>query len=75
MEGPPFQDYNYDPTPAIRLWATSTTRRLNQSNRNSYKARESAKRGAVLIDCSSTEEDSNSDDEDKLEDREKDDEQ
>ena len=40
-----------------------------------YKARESAKRGTVLIDCSSTEEGSDSDNEDELEDREKDDEQ
>ena len=69
----PFRDY--DPTPAIHLWVTSTTRRPNQRKRKSYKARESAKRGTVLIDCSSTEEDSNSDNEDELEEREKDDEQ
>lgn len=52
----PFQ--NYDPTPAIQLWATSATRCPNQSERKSYKARESTKRGTVLIDGSSPEEDS-----------------
>lgn len=63
MEGPHFQDY--DPTPAIQLWATSATHG-NQSKRKPYKARESAKRGMVLIDGSSTEEDSgNSDNQDE----------
>ena len=54
--GSPFQ--NYDPTPAIQLWATSATRHPNQSERKSYKARETTKREAVLIDGSSPEEDS-----------------
>ena len=67
MEGPPFQ--GYDTTPAIHLWVTSATRPPNQSKRKSYKAREFAKRGMVLIDFSSTEEDSDSDNEDELEDR------
>ena len=67
MEGPPFQ--GYDTTSAIHLWVTSATRPPNQSKRKSYKAREFAKRGMVLIDCSSTEEDSDSDNEDELEDR------
>ena len=43
------------PTPAILLCATSTTHCPNQNERKSYKARESTKRGAVLIDDSSPE--------------------
>ena len=58
MEGPPFEEY--DPTPAIQLWASSASRRPNQRRRKHYKARESAKRGKVLIDGSSTEESSDS---------------
>lgn len=52
----PFQ--NYGPTPAIQLWATSAARRPKQSERKSYKARESRKRGTLLNDGSSAEEDS-----------------
>lgn len=56
MEGPPLEEF--DPTPAIQLWAMSATRRPNQRERRHYKPRESSKRQKVLIDGSSTEESS-----------------
>lgn len=67
MEGPKLEDY--DPTPAIQLWASTATRRPHQSKRKTYRPRDavSVKRGRVLIDESSTD-DSAAEDEDREED-------
>ena len=63
MEGPPLEEF--DPTPAIQLWAMGATR-LNQRERH-YSARESKNRQKVLIDASSTEESSGTDSEEDFE--------
>ena len=63
MEGPPIEEF--DPTPAIQLWAISATRRPNQKGRRHYKPRESSKRQKVLIDRSSTEESSDTEEEER----------
>ena len=65
MEGPPLEEF--DPTPAIQLWAMGATRRLNQRERKHYSARESKNRRKVLIDASSTEESSGTDSEEDFE--------
>lgn len=61
MEGPKLEDY--DPMPAIQLWASSATHRPNQRKRKSYRPREAAKKSKVLINDSSTD-DSADEDED-----------
>lgn len=48
MEGPNLEDY--DLTPAIKLWASSATRRPHQKRRKTYRPREAGKRHKVLID-------------------------
>ena len=58
-EGPELQDY--DPTPAIDSWLSSTHRRPNQKTRKKYK--NAAKMLKALIDDSSTEESSAEDEE------------
>lgn len=65
MEGPPLEEF--DPTPAIQLWAMGASRRPNQRERKHYSARESTKRRKVLIDASSTEESSGTDSEEDFE--------
>ena len=62
MEGPPLKQF--DPTPAIQLWASSANRRSNQRARKQYNSRDSAKRPKVLIeqDDSSPEESYDTDD-------------
>ena len=59
MEGPKLEDY--DPMPAIQLWASSATRRPNQRKRKSYRPREAAKKSKVLIDHSSTDDSADED--------------
>lgn len=70
MEGPPLEEF--DPTPAIQLWAMGATRRLNQRERKHYSARESKNRRKVLINASSTEESSGTDSEEDFEREDKD---
>ena len=62
MEGPPLEEF--DPTPAIQLWASSANRHPNQRARKQYNSRDSAKRPKVLIehDDSSPEESYDTDD-------------
>lgn len=48
MDGPNLEDY--DPTPAIKLWASSATRRPHQKRRKTYRPRKAGKRRKVLID-------------------------
>lgn len=59
MEGPKLEEY--DPMPAIQLWASSATRRPNQRKRKSYRPWEAAKKSKVLIDHSSTDESTDED--------------
>ena len=70
MEGPPLDEF--DPTPAIQLWAMGATRRLNQTERKHYSARELKNRRKVLIDASSTEKSSGTDSEQDFEREDKD---
>ncbi|CAH3030010.1 unnamed protein product, partial [Porites evermanni] len=70
MESPPLEEF--DPTPAIQLWAMGATRRLNQRERKHYSARESKNRRKVLINASSTEESSGTDSEEDFEREDKD---
>ena len=62
MEGPPLEEF--DPTPAIQLWASSANCSPNQRARKQYNSRDSAKRPKVLIeqDDSSPEESYDTDD-------------
>ena len=64
MEGPSLQDY--DPTPAMQLWASSTgtARRPQQSKRKKYMKRKSVKKPKVLVD-----EDTTSEEEEEVEQR------
>lgn len=48
MEGPPLEEF--DPMPAIQLWASSANRRPNQRARKQNNSRDSAKRPKVLIE-------------------------
>lgn len=52
MEGSKLEDY--DPMPAIQLWASTATRRPHQKERKTYRPRDAVKRHKVLIDDSST---------------------
>ena len=62
MEGSPLEEF--DPTPAIQLWASSANCSPNQRARKQYNSRDSAKRPKVLIeqDDSSPEESYDTDD-------------
>lgn len=48
MEGPKFEDY--DPTPAIKLWASTVIHRPQQSKRKRYQWRTKVKKSKVMID-------------------------
>ena len=50
VEGATVTDFN--PLPAITLWANETTRRPNQRERKAYKPRKTSKKVKVLADAS-----------------------
>lgn len=63
LEGPDIKDFN--PTAAVKLWMETANRRIHQTKRKKYKARESTKkRPKVLIDDPASQSSSQTDDND-----------
>lgn len=65
MEGPSVREF--EPTPAIELWASAATRRPNQSKRKKYRQRDKVKKVKVLVDKDTTSEEDEEESDDEVE--------